>query len=308
MEFSTITHVEPAGLLDFDADVFITTLGFESRCTSVARLYEDKQCRKIALSRTDHPKEYSFRENRAYYRENDFEIIPVERKVPDVNSLLASVKKRRIRIMLDCTSMSTRWYYEFFRWFGESQDLYQSATLRIAYTMAGYTGSDKSRKVKSVRAFLKAQRNATDLGKIALIMGLGHEKQIGQAIYNIVKPDLLYLFYADPPVDKKFVEKTFVNNHSLIEATPIRNLIAYPIHNGQTIYHILINTILPLRNKYTVIIVPHGPKIFSLVAMLVQMGYPDTVVSYPVFKKPPAVDRIPSGDPVLLDLLFEGEE
>jgi len=308
MEFSTITNVEPARLLDFDADVFITTLGFETRCTSVARLYEGKRCRKIALSRTDHLKEFSFRENRTYYQEHNFEIIPVEKKVPDVDSLLVPVKKERIKILLDCTSMSPRWYYEFFRWFSESQELYQTVTLRIAYTMAGYTGSDHPRKVKAVREFLESQRNPDDLGETVLIMGLGHEKQIGQSIYNIVKPDLLYLFYADPPVEKKFVEKTFVNNHSLIEATPIRNLIAYPIHNGQAIYHSLINTILPLRNRYTIVIVPHGPKIFSLVAMLVQAGYPDAVISYPVFKKSPAVDRIPSGDPVLLDLIFEGDE
>jgi hypothetical protein len=174
--------------------------------------------------------------------------------------------------------------------------------------MAAYTGSDQSRKVKTVREFLKPQSDSAESGKKALILGLGHEKQIGQEIYDRIKPDLLYLFYADPPVEKQFVEQVFVNNHALIEATPIRNLISYPIRNGQAIFERLIDIILPLRYNHTILLVPHGPKIFSLVSMLVHLGYPDTVISYPVFKKPPDKDRLPSGEPVILDILFEGEE
>ncbi len=107
---------------------------------------------------------------------------------------------------------------------------------------------------------------------------------------------------------KRFVEKIFVNNHKLINEAPIRNLVAYPIRNGQAIYHSLINTILPLRNEYSIVLIPQGPKIFSVVSMLVHMGYPDIRISYPRFKKPSTADREPKDEPVALDILFEGEE
>jgi hypothetical protein len=308
MEISTIIHADPGALRNFNADIFITTLGFEARCTNIARLYEDHACRKIALSRTDHLKAHSFKKNREYYLSNGFEIISVEKEVPDVGALLTEHRSEQIDILLDCTSMSPRWYYEFFSWFSESQDLFGKARIRIAYTMAAFNNSDQSRKVKGVKEFLEAHENSIEIGKTALILGLGHEKQVGQEIFNKIKPDLLYLFYADPPVEKQFVEQVFVNNHSLIDTTPIRNLISYPIRNGQVIYERLIDTILPLRNKYTIILIPHGPKIFSLVAMLVHLGYPDIVISYPIFKRPPTQDRIPSGEPVILDILLEGEE
>jgi hypothetical protein len=308
MEFSTIIHVIPSALREFDADVFIATLGFESRGTTISRLYEGIECRKIALSRNDHLKEFSLRSNKEYYESNGFEIVSVDGEVPDIGAILTDHRDQEINILLDCTSMSPQWYYEFFRWFSESQGLFEKARIRIAYTMAEYTGSDQSRKIRAVREFLKPQNNSADSGKKALMLGLGHEKQIGQEIYDRIKPDLLYLFYADPPVEKQFVEQVFINNHALIEATPIRNLISYPIRNGQAIFERLIDIILPLRYKYTILLVPHGPKIFSLVSMLVHLGYPDTVISYPVFKKPPDRDRLPSGDPVILDILFEGED
>ncbi len=141
-------------------------------------------------------------------------------------------------------------------------------------------------KGEKSQGFSESKESNSRKKKKALILGLGQEENISETIYKIVNPDLLYLFYADPPVEKQFVEKVFVNNHALINETPIRNLIAYPIRNGQTIYQSLIDTILPLRDEYSIIIIPQGPKIFSVVSMLVHMGYPDIMISYPVFKKP----------------------
>ncbi len=65
---------------------------------------------------------------------------------------------------------------------------------------------------------------------------------------------------------------------------------------------------MPLRNDYSITLIPQGPKIFSVACMLVHMGYPDTKISYPVFKKLPLMDRQSCGEPVVLDAWFEGEE
>lgn len=308
MELSAINHIDPSKLADFEADVFIATLGYESRCTSIPRLLENKSCRKIALSRTDHIKEFSFLDNRTYYLEQGYEVIPVETKVPEIDTLLKSISKDTINIIFDCTSMSQRWYFEFFRWFNDNQDEYAVANLRFVYTMANYEDPDPSRKVKKIGDFLSPEIKSRNSKKQALILGLGHEVNVCENIYKMIKPDLLYLYYSDPPVDKRFVEKVFVNNHGLINETPIRNLIAYPVRNGQSIYQSLIDNILPLRSEYDITMIPHGPKIFSVLAMLVHLGYPDIKIRYPVFKTPPAVDRHAYGEPVILDILFEGED
>lgn len=308
MELSAINHIEPSKLIDFDADIFITTLGYESRCTAAARYFEPVSCRKIALSRSDHIKEFAFPENKSYYIDQGYEIIPVETKVPDIANILKDFQTETINIVFDCTSMSPRWYYEIFRYLSDSHDRFSEARLRFVYTMACYEDQGPPRKVKRIKEFLNTESRLNGNKKKALILGLGHEDHICESIYKMVNPEKLFLFYADPPVDKQFVEKVFVNNHALINQTPIRNLIAYPIRNGQLIYQCMIDTILPLRNEYAITLIPQGPKIFSVVAMLVHLVYPDAMISYPVFKKPPAVDRRPCGEPVVLDVLFEGEE
>jgi hypothetical protein len=211
-------------------------------------------------------------------------------------------------VLIDCTSMSPNWYHAFFRWFYEKHVGEGTVQIRIVYTMANYVHQPSLGKVKEISNFLQSDVKSANGKKVALILGLGQEHNVSDAIFKIVNPDLLYLFYADPPVEKQFVEKVFVNNHHLINRTPIRNLISYPIRNGQAIYQSLIDIILPLREEYSVVLIPQGPKIFSVVSMLVHMGYPDIRISYPLFKNPPAADRLPMDAPVVMDILFEGDD
>ena len=309
MELSSIRHIEPDQLTDFEADVFITALGCESRCTTVARKLEAANIfRRIVLVDDDQCKLFSYQENNLYFEDHGFEPIIVGLKIPDMGTLFTSFVGQHIRVILDCTCMSTRWYYEFFNWFGENQNGYDRATLRMAYAMSALEDQEPVLKVKSVKSFLRKETIDTQKKKSALILGLGHEKGVSEAIYNKIKPDLLYLFYTDPPADKNSVERVFVNNHTLINSTHIRNLVSYPIRNGQTIYQILIDTILPLRTEYSIILVPHGPKFFYVVSLLVHLVYPDIQVNYPKFKKPVEIDRTSCDEPVILDVLFEGEE
>ncbi len=308
MELSSIQHIDSSQLLDFKADIFITTLAHETRTTHVSRLLDAYPCRKVALDSDACIKDFSYEANRDYFESKDFEIVTVESEVPEIKSILGSISGENIGIMIDCTNMPPAWYHQFFSWFDEKQEYQGVVRMRIIYTMANFVDLDGTYKVREIRNFLQSEIKNSGTRKKALVLGLGQEKNIGGSIRSLVEPDLLFLYYADPPADKKFVEHSFVNNHALINATPIRNLVSYPIRNGQAIYQSLINTILPLRNDYSVIIIPHGPKIFSVVAMLIYLGYPDVRISFPSFKKPPVTDRSPSGEPVVLDILFEGEE
>jgi len=306
MELSSIQHIEPENLSDIQSDLFIASLSYESRCTSIARQLECKTCRKIALSMEGQSKEYEYKDNLLYFQENGFEIIEVSGDKPQMGDLLAQSSTEELKIMMDCTSMPQNWYYEIFSWFANNDHL-PSACLRMVYTMAAYVEEGAPPKVKKVSEFQNV-KTKTKKTKRALILGLGQEPNVSETICKIVKPDLLYLFYADPPVEQRFVEKVFVNNHEVINATHIRNLISYPINNGTAIYQSLIDVILPLRNEYSITLIPQGPKIFSIASILLQMGYPDIMISYPVFKKSQLRDRVPCGKPVVLDVLLESED
>jgi len=308
MELSSIQHIEPSQLSDFKPDIFIASLGHESRSTHVSRLLKNLKCRKVALESSTCIKDFSYEANREFLEKENFEIVKVESDIPQIESIFGFFGGKDVGIAIDCTNMPPAWYHRFLSWFDENQHFQGVVRLRIIYTIANFVNLEGAHKVKEIKSILHSDTKSTANKKKALVLGLGQEKNIGASILKMMNPDLLYLYYADPPADKKFVEHCFINNHGLINNTPIKNLISYPIHNGQSIYQSLINTILPLRNDYSIIIIAHGPKIFSLVAMLIHLGYPDVRISYPSFKKAPVADRSPLGEPVILDVLFEGEE
>ncbi len=306
MELSSIQHILPENLIDFQADLFIASLSHETRSISVAKLLEGVSCRKVALCSENLLKEFAYLSNLKYLTDQGFEILELDSSNDVLDNILGEKATGEQKIMLDCTSMSPVNYFRILNWFGA--DLHENqARLRLVYTTAAYVEEGSAPKVKKVKDFLKVKISERRQKKM-LILGLGQEPNVSEMICKIVNPDLLYLFYADPPVEKQFVEKVFVSNHSVINEAPIRNLIAYPINNGQAIYQTLIDVILPLRDEYAITIIPQGPKIFSMACMLLQMGYPDTVLSYPVFKRDHIQDRMPCGEPVVLDILFEGEE
>lgn len=306
MELSSIQHIVPEKLLDFQPDLFIASLSHETRSTSIAKLLEGVSCRKVALCSNSLVKEYAYLSNLKYFTDQGFEIFELDSNDTVLDKILGTYASGEQKIMLDCTSMSQVSYYKVLSWFGEDLQV-NSARLRLVYTMAAFVEEGSAPKVKKVKDFLKVKTSERKRKRM-LILGLGQEANVSEMICKIIKPDLLYLFYADPPAEKQFVEKVFVNNHSVINQAPIRNLIAFPINNGQAIYQTLIDVILPLRDEYAITIIPQGPKIFSMASMLLQMGYPDTVLSYPVFKRDQVQDRMPCGEPVVLDILFEGEE
>jgi hypothetical protein len=307
MELASIQHIEPEQLPDYQADLFIASVSNDSRCVVVAKGLKELDCKKLALYGPAQGKQQELIHNKALFEELGFQAVEVTTEVPAISGLLEGLQQEVIRLIFDGSSMSQNWYYEFFRWFSESQDRYQKVYLRFVYSMGAYVPDYAPLKVKGVREFLKTG-DRKQKRKKALILGLGHEAHVAEAIVKLEKPDLLYLFYSDPAVDKRFVEQVFINNHGLINDTPIRNLVSYPIHNGQSIYQSLIDILLPIRDEYSITLVPQGPKIFSVAAMLVHLGYPDTLISYPVFKKTHSSDRIPCGEPVVLDICFEADE
>ena len=156
MELSSIQHIEPDKLNQFEPDVFINTLGYESRAAHVARLLNEMDGKKIALSFSEMSKQHSYEENLKFFDRSGFDIHPVTSGVPDFGSLLAHHDREDVRIMIDCTSMPQLWYYELFRWFSENLEVYSKACIRFVYTMAEYVEPGPPQKVRLLVDFTKS--------------------------------------------------------------------------------------------------------------------------------------------------------
>jgi hypothetical protein len=81
-------------------------------------------------------------------------------------------------------------------------------------------------------------------------------------------------------------------------------MLGYPVLNPLEIYRLLIDTVLPLRDDYHVVIVPQGPKLFSFMTMLFQNSYPDIELICPSYHLKYAKDRLAYPEITGLDLHY----
>jgi len=310
MEFIELIH-EPAGeSLDFQPHLFIAASGYESRSTIIPESFGQSNAIKIAFAFTEFSKELQRPKNDQFYLANQYELIPTSsEEAPDYEAIFNRFKGHELKVMIDISVMPRLWYHSLLRFFLGTRK-FQNVHIRILYCPA-FSGAplkrnravklEKFTMIENIRERVQSNKNK------ALVLGLGSQKGVAQAVYDMLRPDSCTLLYADPNIQKDYVENVFVNNHALINQMDIRNLKGYPLDNTEEIYRMLVDTILPLRRDYHVVIIPQGPKIFSLITMILQMSYPDIDLYYPTFKVRQIRDRVPFNEISSLDLVFGTE-
>jgi hypothetical protein len=310
MEFTDIIHAPEEEISDFNADLFLAGCGYESRSIYIPKKVSNISCRKIALSFTEHTKDLSRPENDVFFKENNYEILSISGgKSPDFDQIFKSFNKPELKVIIDISAMTRTWYHSILRYLHDLED-FTKIVLKVVYCPAIYSDPVNVKRKMTLKRFsmLDDTREPSRRKKsTALILGMGNEKKVSQWVYEKIGPDKTYLLYADPALQQEYIENLFVNNHSLIEAISIKNLKGYPLNNTKEIYTLLIDLILPLRAEHDIIIVPQGPKIFSLMAMIFQISYPDISLYFPKVKRRQLKDRKPHNKITSLELTFGRE-
>lgn len=170
MELSSILHIDPGKLADFQPDLFVVSLSHETRSTNIAKSLEGISCRKVALCEPDQVKEFNYLANQEYLQDKGFEILELDNGDRDLDYLFKWSAPDDLKILQDCTSMTQLLYHRILNWFTENQQQ-NSVQLRLVYTMAAYVNEGSPPKVKKVKEFLKEKNNSRER-KRALILGL----------------------------------------------------------------------------------------------------------------------------------------
>lgn len=308
MELNNIIHTNSRDSLDFEPDLFIAASGYETRATSIPKKFQHLKCKKIAFGFKEHSRDLSRPANDKYFKEHNFSlIIQKSHATPDFTKIFEAFDLERIHVLIDISVMTKDWYHGLLKYLHKFLD-FKHFHLRIVYCPALYNEPGRLKKKITIQKFTFLDEfldRPKEKKKTAMILGLGSEKGISNKVFEQIQPDLSYLMYADPAVEKRYVEDVLVSNHEMINKTPIRYLKGYPLTDTEKIFRILLDIILPLRQAYHIIIVPRGPKIFSLLSMVLQISYPDVELYYPAYKVNQIKDRKPYDRFTTLDLEFD---
>lgn len=264
-----------------DVDAFICSSGFESRSTFIASTYKT-QLLKVPLKYCigfDQNKILNRAKNDRFFKKHGFQEfdgngdsnVTVKELL---DSILLSVEKDEINIVVDYSSMTRVWYAEICKYFSEI-DLDKVINISFVYSYAKFkkapADSSNNIHVGPISGFSSV---SIPNRPTALIIGLGYEKNRAFGLTEYLDAET-FIFYTDEGKAKKFSQEVERINKELINKVDEERIFRYPVDNLAYAEFELLTLCKDIRDKYRIILAPCGPKPFTLICLIVSLKLED---------------------------------
>ncbi|MDV3516275.1 hypothetical protein [Stenotrophomonas sp. C1657] len=260
-------------------DLIIAVCGYESRARSIIGANNAIAVRKIAIG-YGAMEEVSFSENLAAFLANGYEFKSVndqdfELFIEDVIRQ-ASADAKVPRILLDISCMTRLRLAQVM----EALFAVGAFDVDVYYALAEYSSPSGSEPTYEylcpVTEYLSGWTG--DASKaVAMVSGLGYEQMAAIGIIEHVDPYETWLFFPQSPISEYDISVEAAND-VLLQGFPESNLIKYPVLNAQAAFGKLFSLVDSLRRDYRCVIMPLGPKIFALSAIIVGCYFRDVSI------------------------------
>jgi len=282
MELISTQQVPFNDLYINDFDLIIAVSGYESRSTYLVERIKLQNQIKTVLAFEEKTDELHRPENDEKYRQMGFHVVMQSgNTIVDTDSLLNLLpdrNKESLNILIDYSCMTKLWYASIINFFILNDLPNHNISLYFSYSASRYTEPKKPKPLSFVEPISCVSHGIIKSKPLALVIGLGYEKDRAELLRRSLNPEETYLFYADPVDDERFVEKVYINNFKLIDRSHKNHVFSYPIRDLEKIDALLTGLCLDLRFNYKIILAPLGPKPFTLCCLLLATRYPDIEV------------------------------
>ena len=296
-----------------DIDLVIAVSGYEKRSPYLMERIKLGDETKFVLAFSEKMKELNRPENDRIFAKLGFRTLITSGNQPlDVGRLIDSLPPkpgRVLRILVDYSCMTKPWYASFIEYFSMNSLPYHRVHILFSYTRSGYIEPRKPKPIRFAEPLGYGSHVIMAGRPLALVIGLGYEKDRAEFLQRAVNPEETFCFYSDPVADDRFIEKIYLNNFRLIDSLHKSHVFPFPLENMQAADRILTDLCLRLRLKYRIILAPLGPKPFALLCMLMGVRYPDVEIwRVGAGTLENVYDRIPEGEPLVYSVEFGQDE
>jgi hypothetical protein len=251
-------------------DVCFYGLGFETRSTHVAGVLRSRCVYALQMPKIDI---HSYEKNISFARSRNHQIVTDFTKFLESEVQGVFSGQKAISVAFDISSLNRTMMMsllvkisEFIR----SNDL-----LDIYYSPAAYREPDwKFPQIDKLGPVIPefTAYNANPLLPLCLVLGLGFEPGVSMGIISQLEPKLSYCFWGsgvDAQFDKDVKKANFEFNYPGFHTKAV----SYPVKDPRASYFMMESLTAGLTERYSVLFVPMGPKIFSLLTALIGLTY-----------------------------------
>lgn len=294
---------------DTKYDVLIAACGYETRSRSTAESMEARPSEIWAYDYSDN-RILAYDENADFFRASGTLIaVSAAALRDDLLSRLSDLERRCAKVLqvaVDISSMDRDRLASVVN--ALLADRSDPISVDFLYTPGQFdermSGSAGTIRVNRPAMGLEGWASDPDL-PLACILGLGFENELALAALESLEPSESFLF-SPRGVDPRYDEIVETSNQLLAGSGSLR-LLSYELDQPLTTFRSIESLVHSLVGRNRVVIVPVGPKIFALAAMLIGVGYGDEVSVWRVSSGADRVpeDRLPSEKIVGLRLFLD---
>lgn len=190
-----------------------------------------------------------------------------------LNEILLNSKNDEVNIVIDYSCMTKSWYYSIILYLTKKNIDKKRIVSYFVYTPSRYSEPQEPKPNLDIAPLPGKYVVPTDKPK-ALIVCLGYEQNKAEGIIDHLDPKIAYIFYTDPALEQAFVNTLKENNKNIL-TEKCDFVVTYPFDDLVYLEQKLTSIYHLLKDNYSIIIAPIGPKPFTLIAMLMSVKYHD---------------------------------
>lgn len=285
-------------------DLFVATLGYETRSSFISKKADLKATKNIAIGFTsDQILKYQL--NKSWFESAGFEVVEVEDKAfievmaracNDACDTRATPEKGRVRIAVDISSVTRLRMALILQFLGMASG---SFPIEVDFYYALAEFSDPPSRVQAnthvgpVLPSLSGWWTEPER-PVAAAVGLGYEENRALGAVEHIQASAVFTFIPRSPV-QAYTPALHVANRTLLQQVRPENRFEYDVAQPVDTFIALESFAFGITRSHNLILLPFGPKIFALTSMLVAIVHPDVAV-WRVSGSDEKVDRHATGE------------
>ncbi|KAB2824222.1 transcription elongation factor GreB [Aliivibrio finisterrensis] len=219
----------------------------------------------------------------SFIGEAEFQSIQVFSFDDDIVEVLRQTSKSdgSTKIAIDISLIDRKSLAELFSIVARMAMVY-SYEIRIIYTLAEYSPpsgeAHPNNDVKPVSNFFSGWSNRPGM-PILSVVGLGYERDKAVGAVEFLESSEAFLYIPQSKEDKYYTD-VIRENSRLMGAYPESNRFSYELESPTETIYSLDSVISANKNKYKIVLLPFGPKIFYALSLLSSIAHPEVSVWY----------------------------
>lgn len=294
-------------------DAFISVLGYETRSTFLAKASSLEKSYKLAFAFPS-SEDAAYKDNRDTLEGLGFDIVPydadeVQSKIDDLIKQVDS-DGSVVRVVIDISSMSRPMIAKIVLAIvncNAGQEIrVQFCYCPAAFIKPSHENAPVTRSEPVVPEL--AGWSVTPENPITAIIGIGYEHDWALGAIEFLEPATAWAFMPSGE-DRRFDREVSAANKDLLNLLPDEHIHTYSLARPAACLGILENLVYGLKQNSRPILVPFGPKLFSLLCIIVAIIHAPRVTVWRVSGDAASIpdDRRAAGDVVYLEVTFSAD-